>query len=282
MAELYKYVCPSCGANLSPREDESVVTCPFCSGVFDRREITDAQRRRASQRLAEQMRGYKQKLTVHNALEAKVLRLSDRVKTLSETPTELPLWTKLLVPLQVACAAMLMTVFVLALSSDSKVYMTLSGAALIVAMICFGAAGIKKIKLQKSSAAVFGELQSALGELTAARKELSEFDESFDIGLVAEKYRSVEALDKLTEIFETSQASTLGEGFRLFDENEHRENMRRMQEQQLDIQKRQLQRLEELSDYDFDDTYDDDDFELEETAKEIRRTIAVTSSDDTK
>ena len=33
MAELYKYTCPSCGANIDPTGAGKVVTCAFCGSV---------------------------------------------------------------------------------------------------------------------------------------------------------------------------------------------------------------------------------------------------------
>ena len=281
MAELYKYVCPSCGANLYPDEGEAVVACSFCGGVFDRSAIIDQHKRSQALRLADQIKEYKQALHAQQAAQAKVLRLTDEVSQLSQrTDTALPIWTHTLIPFHFAAIAVFLLIIYSAYKSDNKTLLVLAAALYAVLAICLISAGIKKRKMISSVRSSNDQLRSKLLELSSARDELTASEQSFDIDFIPAQYRSDTTLDRIIQLFTTLQAASLGEAFRLYDHKQHRNEMQQLKKLQIEIQKRQLRKLEELSDYDFDDTYDDDDFELAETAHAVRSTIALTDETD--
>lgn len=270
MAELFKYVCKSCGANLDPTSDEKVIKCSFCGSVYDRTAVLDEHRRREAEALTKKVKKYKADLVAYNGLKADTLRLADEVTRLSDTPTQMPLWTMLTIPAQLAGCALLLVMMYAAYKADSKPMMFLVGLLFAVLMVALTVADVKKKRLKRETEDVKGQLRSRLDELNTARAVFEDFERGFDIDFIASPYREYAAIDYLIGLLGTYQASKLGEAYRLFDLHEHFTKMEKMQSEQVEVQKQQLEVMQQLADYDFDDTYDDDDFTLHETLKAFR------------
>ena len=267
MNELYKYVCPSCGANLDPTQGEKVISCPFCGSVFDRTGVLNAYDRKSSEKLAKTVSKYKEDLMTYNGLEAKVLRLADEVTELTKKNTELPMWTAMVMPVFIVLCAVLL---IMLIAFKDKVGITAAVVVFIAAGAGLIAASFRKSKLKREADDVRQRLKVKLSELNSARSELEQFGQSFDIDAIPKTYRSCEALDYLIGLFGSYQASRLGDAFKMYDEHIHFKKMEALQSEQVAIQKRQLEIMDELADYDFDDTYDDDDFRLHDTLKAFR------------
>ena len=137
-------------------------------------------------------------------------------------------------------------------------------APIILALLI---ANNKKKKLVRESDEVRMKLKNKLLELNNARTELEEYEKNFDIKIIPQEHRSYESLDYMAELLGSYQAINLGDAFRLCSERDHFKRMEDLQKQQVDIQQKQLELMDQLADYDFDDTYDDDDFTLHETLK---------------
>lgn len=270
MAELFKYVCKSCGANLDPTSDEKVIKCSFCGSVYDRTAVLDEHQRREADALAKKVKKYKADLVAYNGLKADTLQLADEVTRLSGMPTQMPLWTALTIPAQFAGCVLLLIMMYAAYKADSKPMMFLVGLLFAALMVGLTVADIKKKRLKREAEDVKGQLRARLDELNTARAMFEDFERDFDIDFIASPYREYGTLDYLIGLLGTYQASKLGEAYRLFDLHEHFSKMEKMQSEQVAIQKRQLEIMNELADYDFDDTYDDDDFTLHETLKAFR------------
>ncbi len=275
MAELYKYVCPSCGANISPNSDDKIITCSFCGSVFDRTAVLNSFDRMSAEKLAETVTRYKADLTTYNSLETKTLKLADEVTELTNTPTQMPLWTALIIPVQLVGCILLLIMMYVAYKADSKPIMFLTGLLFAAFMVALTTANVKKKRLRRNADNVRVQLREKLEELNAARAEFEQFRQGFDIDAIPKDYRSDEALDYLIGLFCSYQANRLGDAFRMYDEHLHFKKMEAMQKEQVEIQKRQLEIMDELADYDFDDTYDDDDFRLHDTLTAFRESNAL-------
>ena len=267
MAELYKYTCPSCGANIDPTGAGKVVTCAFCGSVFDRTEILNAYDRMTADKNAAAVKKYKADLAQCKALNAKTTRLADEVTELTKKPTEMPLWAMLLTPAQILwCALMLVMIFA-AYKSDNKPMMITAVLLFAPLMLALIFAGVKKKRLAREAGETRAQLKAKLAELESARKELEAFTKEFSADMIPPAYRSDDTLDYIIGLFSSYQAIQLGDALKLCDERSHFKRMEDLQKQQVDIQKKQLEIMDQLADYDFDDTYDDDDFTLHETLK---------------
>lgn len=270
MTELYKYVCPSCGANIDPTGDDKVITCSFCGGVYDRTAMLDEQQRKAADALALEFGKYRRDLETYNTLKSAEMQLADEVTQLSNEPAELPVWAAFIVPLQLASAVFLLVMLSIGFKANSKPMMFASGLIFAVMMIALMRADANKKRLKREAECTRAQLKNKLGELNAARAEVEKFEKEFDISLVPENLRSYETVEYLMYLFKTYQASRTGDAFRLYDLHCHHKKMEALQSEQVELQKKQLEIMDQLADYDFDDTYDDDDFTLHETLKAFR------------
>ena len=103
-------------------------------------------------------------------------------------------------------------------------------------------------------------VNEASEKLSLARKELEEVQPqyeklkaSFDPDVVPIQYRNDKALDYVITLFRTGQASNIGDAFRRYDEHLHYEKMEAMQQQQIDLQKQQLRKMDQMSSNDPND-----------------------------
>lgn len=246
------------------------MTCAFCGTVVERSYINDEHERLSAEKLAKSACKYKTDLQTHKSLESRALSLADEVSSLSQQDTGLPMWVSMILPAFLAGCVILLVLLCVGYQAGSKPMMILTAvlsAALVVGTV---SANAKKKKLRRSAEETNLQLKQKLGQLTAARNELEAFDQTFDIDAVPKEYRSDDALDFIIGLFKSGQSSKLGEAFRRYDERRHFNNMEAMQKEQIAIEKKQLEIMDQLADYDFDDTYDDDDFTLHETLKAFR------------
>ena len=269
MSELIKYTCPCCGANLSPCAQEKTVKCLFCGSTFSTSAITDRYEQLSAEKLARSTAKYKADLITYTQLRCNASAIADEVTALSQQPSEMPFWSLLIMPLY-ALAAIFLFVMIL-ISADNMAVMTFSSVIFIAAVIVLTAMSIKKKNLKLKAEENSKQLRIKLDMLTKARGELEEFEKNFDIQAIPERYRNSETLDYITDAFKTKQASKLGDAFKLYDKHSHYKRMEELQSRQVELQQRQLEIMDELAAYDFDDTYDDDDFTLHETLKAFNK-----------
>lgn len=271
MSELFVYKCPSCGANLKPHPDDAAITCSFCGSVVQRLPGEEEKKRLSASKLEQSTIEYKSELHEYNGLSQRLTKLEEQVTRLARQDTQPPLWTDLLIPAQVVCALGLTAFLVHAIqikSTPIAVFVLLLFAALAVFTVV---SHMAKRKAQQTAASQREQLKQSLSELTTAREEMAALEQHFDIDALPAEYRNDTALDYVIGLFKTGQASDLGEAFRRYDEHSHYKKMETLQSEQVAIQKRQLEIMDELAAYDFDDTYDDDDFTLHETVKAFRQ-----------
>ena len=269
MSELIKYTCPSCGANLSPAPGDKTVSCHFCGSTFSASAITDRYEQLSAEKLAKSTAKYKADLIKYRELRSNTSALADEVTSLSQTPTALPIWAWLIIPLHFL--AVVFILITIKFAWDNTAAMTFSFIVFFSAVVVLIAMDIKKKKIKRTAEETNRQLRIKLDMLNKARGELEEFEKGFDIDAVPESYRSFEALDYITNIFKTKQASRLGDAFRLYDKHRHYKTMEELQSRQVQLQERQLEIMDELAAYDFDDTYDDDDFTLHEAVQTFKK-----------
>ena len=265
MAELYKYTCPSCGANIDPTGAGKVLTCSFCGSVFDRTDILNSYDKMTADKNAKLVKKYKADLMTYKGMQASALRIADEVTELTNIPTDLPKWAQLLLPIQVL--AIMFALSVIVMFRDNSTALTFLMIPFLFIILALLIANNKKKKLVRESDEVRMKLKNKLLELNNARAELEEYEKNFDIKIIPQEHRSYESLDYMAELLGSYQAIKLGDAFRLCSERDHFKRMEDLQKQQVDIQQKQLELMDQLADYDFDDTYDDDDFTLHETLK---------------
>lgn len=270
MGELISYKCPSCGAGLKPAQDSAQIVCSFCGSVFERSLSEGEQMRISAAKLAESAEKYKADLAAFTALKEKISQLTVEVNYLSKKNTDMPLWMVLMLPIQGFAAVMIAFYFISAYKMKSTPMMIFTGALFTALVISVFVVQHKKRILKSNADSLKEQLKTSLIELTAARIQLKKFEQSFDIDAIPQQYRNDAALDYIIGLFKSGQASKLGEAFRRYDEQSHFKNMEALQREQVEIQKKQLEIMDRLADYDFDDTYDDDDFTLHETLKAFK------------
>ena len=59
MAELFEYKCPSCGALLKIRPEESFVKCSYCGTIVERELDEDEKANASAKKLAAKLEKYK-------------------------------------------------------------------------------------------------------------------------------------------------------------------------------------------------------------------------------
>lgn len=273
MSELTAYKCPSCGANLKVTEGQELLTCSFCSSVFKRDLAQDEKEKVSAAQLAASTEKYRSSLLKHNELVKKLSRISDEIGALSQKDNSMPLWTMFTIPFYILCAVLLVFMFDKAVSTEDKPLMALTALIFLAVFIAAIVTYSKKAKARKQLFEQNEKLKGLLSELGEKRAELEALDSSFDIDTIPKAYRSEDSLEYIIGAFRSGQAHKLGDAFALYDNHRHNRTMEALQREQVEIQKKQLEILDELSDYGADDTYDDDDFRLDDALNEMRERL---------
>lgn len=250
MAELFEYKCPSCGALLKIRPEESFVKCSYCGTIVER-ELDENEKANASaKKLAAKLEKYKNDMHELDRLKDRFLLAGARVNSLEKESVR---ESKFMHECPLVVPIIIMTLVVIGLIGTNEE----KGATFLGGLVLAGGVYIwSMIGRSKEDTRV----KEASEKLAAARKELKEIQPqyeklkaSFDPDVVPIQYRNDKALDYVITLFRTGQASNIGDAFRRYDEHLHYEKMEAMQQQQIDLQKQQLRKMDQMSSNDPND-----------------------------
>ncbi|WP_028505285.1 zinc ribbon domain-containing protein [Ruminococcus sp. FC2018] len=250
MAELFEYKCPSCGALLKIRPEESFVKCSYCGTIVERELDEDEKANASAKKLAAKLEKYKNDMYELERLKDRFLSTGVRVKELEKDSVR---QTKFMHECPLVVPIIIMTLVVIGLigTNEDKGATFLGGLVLAGGVYIWSMIGRSKEDTR---------VKEASEKLAAARKELKEIQPqyeklkaSFDPDVVPIQYRNDKALDYVITLFRTGQASNIGDAFRRYDEHLHYEKMEAMQQQQIDLQKQQLRKMDQMSSNDPND-----------------------------
>lgn len=244
MAELFEYKCPSCGALLKISQGESYVKCSYCGTIVERELDEDEKAANSAKKLAAKLDKYKNDMHELDRLKDRFLSTGVRVKELEKDSVR---QTKFMHECPLVVPIIIMTLVVIGLigTNEDKGATFLGGLVLAGGVYIWSMIGRSKEDTR---------VKEASEKLAAARKELKEIQPqyeklkaSFDPDVVPIQYRNDKALDYVITLFKTGQASNIGDAFRRYDEHLHYEKMEAMQQQQIDLQKQQLRKMDQMS-----------------------------------
>ena len=244
MAELFEYKCPSCGALLKIRPEESFVKCSYCGTIVERELDEDEKANASAKKLAAKLEKYKNDMYELERLKDRFLLAGARVNSLEKESVR---ESKFMHECPLVVPIIIMTLVVIGLigTNEDKGATFLGGLVLAGGVYIWSMIGRSKEDTR---------VKEASEKLAAARKELKEIQPqyeklkaSFDPDVVPIQYRNDKALDYVITLFRTGQASNIGDAFRRYDEHLHYEKMEAMQQQQIDLQKQQLRKMDQMS-----------------------------------
>ncbi len=215
--ELIEYQCPSCGANLDFKDGQFITVCRYCGARVERQLDRSAQDKVHAQHQLIVVQKYRENMLTLQRLEKARKSATDRVRLCSQNVFAKPTLLERC-PFIIAIAALLLASAVVLIVPGMRTSIILIGlialSAIIVMAVLMSGANAKK----SLAAEAKGRIDDAQKELVKAGDELEEFRRQFDINEIPKRYRSMELLDYMVHIFETAQACTMGEGFKMCDE----------------------------------------------------------------
>ena len=250
MAELFEYKCPSCGALLKISQEEPYVKCSYCGTVVQRELDEDEKANASAKKLAAKLEKYKNDMHELDRLKERFLSAGVRVKELErETKSE----TKFMheCPFVVPIIIMVLVIIGLFGTNEDKGATFLGGLILAGGVYIWSMVGKSKEDTRVKEAS--DKLARARSDLEAIEPQYEKLKASFDPDVVPVQYRNDKALDYVIMLFKSGQASNIGDAFRRYDEHLHYEKMEAMQQQQIDLQKQQLRKMDQMSNSDSDD-----------------------------
>lgn len=228
---LIEYQCPSCGADLHYREDQFMITCKYCGARVERELDRSAQDKVYARQCLNTVTTYRKNMQQLHKLEKNRRTAKKRVKLCSSNVLVEPSLIER-VPYLPLVIALPIAVLVAAFSKGDKTLLVLMGLMLAVAAIICGAGAVRGKQKRQIAAQARGRIDQVQKDFVRAGDELEAFEKSFDKDPIPEQYRSDELLQYLQHVFETAQACSMGEGFKLCDEylaHKHLEDMKREQ-----------------------------------------------------
>ncbi len=250
MAELFEYKCPSCGALLKISPEESFVKCSYCGTIVERELDEDEKATASAKKLAAKLEKYKNDMHELDRLKDKFLFAGARVNSLEkESVRESKFMHEC--PFVVPVIIMVLAIIGSFGTNEDKGATFLGGLILAAGVYIWSMVGKSKEDAR---------VKEASEKLAAAKKELDEIQPqyeklkaSFDPEVVPIQYRNDKALDYVIALFRTGQASNIGDAFRRYDEHLHYEKMEAMQQEQINLQKQQLRKMDQMSSNDPND-----------------------------
>lgn len=251
MAELFEYKCPSCGALLKIRPEESFVKCSYCGTIVERELDEDEKANASAKKLAAKLEKYKNDMLELDRLKDRFLFAGARVNSLEkESVRESKFMHEC--PLVVPIIIMVISIISMITSTTEDKGSVFLGATIIsVGVYIWSIAGKHKEDVRVNEASE--KLSLARKELEEVQPQYEKLKASFDPDVVPIQYRNDKALDYVITLFRTGQASNIGDAFRRYDEHLHYEKMEAMQQQQIDLQKQQLRKMDQMSSNDPND-----------------------------
>ena len=230
--KLVEHECPNCGAALQFRDDQVIVTCRYCGAKVERKLDRRTHDKLSAEVNFARVSQYKNDLQTLERLRKNRVTATSRVKLCSQNTFVEPNFIErcpFVVFLGLIPIAFLLLFF--ANGHRSPVILFALVCMLSVIMyIVFAKRGHAKRELAAEAKARIDEAQK---ELVKAGDELEAFEKRFNIDLIPEQYRSYQALDKMLEAFETGQAATMGEAYKLCEEMFAQMRLEEMQKEHL-------------------------------------------------
>lgn len=244
MAELFEYKCPSCGALLKIRPEESFVKCSYCGTIVERELDEDEKANASAKKLAAKLEKYKNDMYELERLKDRFLLAGARVNSLEKESVR---ESKFMHECPLVVPIIIMTLVVIGLigTNEDKGATFLGGLVLAGGVYIWSMVGKHKEDVRVNEASE--KLSLARKELEEVQPQYEKLKASFDPDVVPIQYRNDKALDYVITLFRTGQASNIGDAFRRYDEHLHYEKMEAMQQQQIDLQKQQLRKMDQMS-----------------------------------
>ncbi len=215
---LIEYQCPSCGADLHYREDQFMITCKYCGARVERELDRSAQDKVYAKQCLAAVTKYRKNMKELKRLEKNRESAKQRVKLCSQNVLAEPTLLES-VPYLPFIIALPISFFLILASQGEASSMVLLGLILVVSGIVAGVSVVRGTKKKHLAAQAKGRIDDAQKEFVKAGKELEAFEKSFDKKEIPVQYRSEELLEYLQHVFETQQACTMGDGFKLCDDH---------------------------------------------------------------
>lgn len=228
---LIEYQCPSCGADLHYREDQFMITCKYCGARVERKLDRKAQDKVYARQQLEFVKQYHKDMDELKRLQNKRESAKKRVQLCSQNVFVEPKFLERC-PYIVFLAVVPVLIFVLILTKGSTSTLILSGLIAAVTLIVYLVEAMHGREKMQIAAEAKGRIDQAQKELVQSGNELEAFEKQFDQKAIPKQYRSDELLEYLQHVFETAQAVSMGEGFKLCDDyiaHKHLEEMKREQ-----------------------------------------------------
>ena len=250
MAELFEYKCPSCGALLKIRPEGSFVKCSYCGTIVERELDEDEKANASAKKLAAKLEKYKNDMYELERLKDRFLLAGARVNSLEKESVR---ESKFMHECPLVVPIIIMTLVVIGLigTNEDKGATFLGGLVLAGGVYIWSMVGKHKEDVRVNEASE--KLSLARKELEEVQPQYEKLKASFDPDVVPIQYRNDKALDYVITLFRTGQASSIGDAFRRYDEHLHYEKMEAMQQQQIDLQKQQLRKMDQMSSNDPND-----------------------------
>ena len=226
-----EYQCPSCGADLHYREDQFMITCKYCGARVERQLDRVGQDKVNALKQLGIIRKYIEDTNTLCSLEKKRKSAKDRVKTCSENALSEPSLIERC-PFIVFLILIPIALFLIFVSKGDVTSMVLLGIITAVSVLVFIVETMKGREKMRIAAEAKARIDEAQKEFVKAGDELEAFEKQFNREIIPENYRDMELLKYLEHVFETQQATTLGEGFKLCDDylaQKQLEDMKRTQ-----------------------------------------------------
>ena len=250
---LLSYKCPSCGANLRISPDEIYVKCAFCGTTAQRQLTAEEQARATAKRLAKKVEQYKKDMHELKRLKGNMLSKIEDIQEFerkSKVETSFMRENPLVVPVIIAICGVLYL-----FGNGENKLAGLIGCLVAAAIVYFYTLNGKE-NAEKEASEAKSHIKPTTDELVDMKTQYDKIKKRFNVNAIPSQYRNDHALDYVIDLFNTEQASSLGEAFKRYDDHMHQKKMEAMQQEQIDLQKQQLEKMKEIQErqaYDYND-----------------------------
>lgn len=228
---LIEYQCPSCGADLHYREDQFMITCKYCGARVERELDRSAQDKVYAKQCLAAVTKYRKNMKELKRLEKNRESAKQRVKLCSQNVLAEPRFIERC-PYIVFMILLPLAYLMLYRTNGDRTSVVLFVLIALVTVLVYISIAKRGHEKRQLAAEAKDRIDDAQKELVKAGDELEAFEKSFDKKEIPVQYRSEELLEYLQHVFETQQACSMGEGFKLCDEylaHKHLEDMKREQ-----------------------------------------------------
>ncbi len=229
---LIEYQCPSCGADLHYREDQFMITCKYCGARVERELDRSAQDKVYAKQCLAAVTKYRKNMKELKRLEKNRESAKQRVKLCSQNVLAEPRFIERC-PYIVFLILFPLAYLMLYRTNGDRTSVVLFVLIALVTVLVYISIAKRGHEKRQIAAEAKDRIDDAQKELVKAGDELEAFDKSFDKKEIPVQYRSEELLEYLQHVFETQQACTMGDGFKLCDDYIAHKNLEDMKREQL-------------------------------------------------